>query len=186
VSSLLAGAPSIVCTTVCARVLAPLLLLPASATRRHTGKKKLEALFFCTSPPFILRRYPAWVYASLGSLMWASLVSNSLVVLTLVVLVYNLVNASIISMVLPIVLLLVVLTHYPRAPTASLRFMFRYVCGVVVLKFTFQLPIFCENMAVNHQSGIITTGQWCVRAYVRTYVAAARLWRLSFNDLRNW
>jgi hypothetical protein len=104
------------------------------------------------------------------------------VVLTLVVLVYNLVNASIISMVLPIVLLLVVLTHYPRAPTASLRFMFRYVCGVVVLKFTFQLPIFCENMAVNHQSGIITTGQWCVRAYVRTYVAAARLWRLSFND----
>lgn len=104
--------------------------------------------------------YPMWVNRSLGSLLSASIVSNSLLVLSLIILLYNLINASILSMMLPIILFTLLLTDYPQAPTSVLRFLFRYMCLIIILKFLFQLPIFCENMVVLKNSGKITTGQW--------------------------
>lgn len=69
------------------------------------------------------------------------------------------VNASVLSMVLNVIVYGLLLTDYPRARTSVVRFMFGYVSIVIILKFGFQLPVFCQDMAVQTEGGI-ATGQW--------------------------
>ena len=103
--------------------------------------------------------YPEWTDHSIGSLLGAALLSNSLAILCLTFMVQNLVNASILSVVPNFVAYSMLLTDYPRSPTTVLRFLFGYTSAVIILKFAFQLPVFCENMAVQETGGI-ATGQW--------------------------
>ena len=62
-------------------------------------------------------------------------------------------------MVLNVIVYGLLLTDYPRARTSVVRFMFGYVSIVIILKFGFQLPVFCQDMAVQKEGGI-ATGQW--------------------------
>lgn len=103
--------------------------------------------------------YPHWAERSIGSLLGASLLSNSLAILCLTVLIQNLANASILAMAVNFVIYCFLLTDYPRARSNIFRFLFGYMCGVILLKFVFQLPIFCQNMVVQ-DSGAIFSGQW--------------------------
>ena len=82
-----------------------------------------------------------------GELVLETIISHTGAYCTMMYILYNCYYAKLFSIILPISRLGYATLESPRAPPAYWKFCLWYILGVIMIKFLFQLPLFCWNLS---------------------------------------